>query len=127
MRIGFSARRRRITWIVLGAVLGAVLLGIASCAVIVGLALNAASDAVDPANNERTGLLDGSYVLKSNASVIINDQCAFTGEAFDARTEEQVSSSVTVVGSGLDCAYGSNTSLVSFDVESGIATIAQVR
>ena len=70
------------------------------CAVLVGVVFKSAGDAVDPANNAKTGLVDGSYLLTTNGSYAsVNDSCAL----------------------------GSDTSLVAFVVSGGQAAIVEVK
>lgn len=119
-------RKKRTGLIILGVILGILFLVIAGCAVFAGVLFKAAGDAVDPANNAKTGLADGSYTIQSNSSAVINDSCSFSGPAFDAESNK-VSDDVSVVGSGLDCALGTDTKLVEFTVTGGEATITSVQ
>ena len=119
-------KKRRTGLIILLVILGVLFVLIAGCAVLVGVVFNAASDAIDPVKNTQTGLVDGNYVLESSASVTVNDQCSFTGTAYDAATEQEVARTVTVVGSGLDCSLGTDTSIVVFTVVNGTADITDV-
>ena len=119
-------KKRRTGLIILLVVLGVLFVLIAGCAVLVGVVFNAASDAIDPAKNAQTGLVDGDYLLKPNSNLVVNDQCAFTGTAYDAATQEQVASTVTVVGGGLQCSLGTKTSIVAFTVSGGSAEIVDV-
>lgn len=119
-------KKRRTGLIILLVVLGVLFVLIAGCAVLVGVVFNAASDAIDPAKNAQTGLVDGDYLLKPNSNVVINDQCSFTGTAYDAATEQEAAGTVTVVGSGLECSLGTDTSVVAFTVAGGLADIVDV-
>lgn len=89
----------------------------------------AASESLDPANNTRTGLADGRYVMDPNVWLHVNNDCSFTGVPYSAETNEPGPSSVTVVGSGpQQCGPGgsSNNRVVTFTVTNGTATIESV-
>lgn len=120
-------RTLRISPMVLLIGAGVLLLVIAGCSAVVVVALNAAGSAIDPGRNRLTGLADGTYVLSKQSSVVIEDQCSFTGPVRDAGTGAPASESVTVVGSGSDCGYGTRTELVAFTVSGGTAEITAVR
>lgn len=120
------AKKRRTGLIILLVVLGVLFVLIAGCAILVGVVFNAASEAIDPAKNAQTGLVDGDYLLKPTSNVVINDQCSFTGTAYDAATQQEAASAVTVVGSGLECSLGTSTSVVAFTVAGGTADIVDV-
>lgn len=117
----------RVRLIVLLVVLGVIVLMVAGGIALVGVMLKFASSAIDPAANQQTGLADGSYVIRPNERVVVNDQCSFTGPAYEVRTEQQAAESVTVAGSGPDCIYRATTSLVAVTVRGGTAEITQVR
>ncbi|MBI1351327.1 MAG: DUF4190 domain-containing protein [Actinomycetales bacterium] len=91
------------------------------------LGVNAASDALDPVNNQRTGLADGSYVMDPSSWLHINDRCSFGGTPTNVSTGEVASSSVTVVGAGSAQCGIDNPSSVTFDVIGGVADITEVR
>jgi hypothetical protein len=119
-------KKKRTGLIILLVILGVLFVLIAGCALLVGVVFKAAGDAVDPANNAKTGLVDGSYTIQSNTSAIINDSCSFSGPAFDMDSNK-VSDDVSVVGSGLDCGLGSETKFVEFTVSGGVADITSVQ
>jgi len=82
---------------------------------------------VDPANNAKTGLVDGSYILTTNGSYAkVNDSCGFSGEVENAEGAV-VATDIRVVGSGEMCTLGSATSQVAFVVSAGQAEIVEVQ
>jgi hypothetical protein len=89
----------------------------------------AASESLDPANNSRTGLVDGSYVMDPSAYVSVNDRCSFTGIPVTDETNQPSTSAVTVVGEGpTQCGTGPGSpSVVRFTVSGGTATITSVQ
>ena len=121
--------KRRKTWlIVLIIVLAAVLLLVGGCAALVAFVFNKASDALDPANNTRTGLSDGAYLMEPTAQVKVNDSCSFTGVPYDTDGARVTSDTVTVVGSGpMQCGGSAgDISTVVFEVSGGVASIVAV-
>lgn len=119
-------KKKRTGLIILLVILGVLFVLIAGCALLVGVVFKAAGDSVDPAKNAKTGLVDGSYTIQPNTSAVLNDACSFSGPAFDMESNK-VSDDVSVVGSGLDCALGSDTQLVEFTVTGGQADITAVQ
>jgi hypothetical protein len=95
--------------------------------VLIVFGVNAASEAIDPANNSRTGLADGNYAMDPNTSLRINDRCSFGGTPIDVATGTPGSSSVTVVGRGpIQCAGEGTPNAVYFTVTGGVAEIVAV-
>lgn len=95
--------------------------------VLVVFGVNAASEAIDPANNSRTGLADGNYTMEPNTSLRLNDRCSFGGTPVEFETGTAASSSVTVVGQGpTQCAGEGTPSVVYFTVTGGVAEIVGV-
>lgn len=120
-------KKKRKGLIILLVILGILLVFGGGCAVLVGVVFKSAGDAVDPANNAKTGLVDGSYLLTTNGSYAsVNDLCAFSGEVKDGEGAV-VASDIRVVGNGEMCALGSDTSLVAFVVSGGQAAIVEVK
>ena len=120
-------KKKRKGLIILLVILGILLVFGGGCAVLVGVVFKSAGDAVDPANNAKTGLVDGSYLLTTNGSYAkVNDSCAFSGEVEDGEGAV-VASDIRVVGNGEMCALGSDTSLVAFVVSGGQAAIVEVK
>ncbi len=121
--------KKRKTWlIVLIIVLAAVLLLVGGCAALVAFVFNKASQAIDPANNSRTGLSDGAYLMEPTAQIKINENCSFTGVPYDTDGAKVTSDTVTVVGSGpMQCGgSAADISTVVFEVNGGVASIVAV-
>lgn len=116
--------KTRKTWlIVLIVILAVVLLVIGGCAAFFAVIVNKAAGAIDPQRNSQTGLADGAYLLKPTTSLVVNDQCSYSGTAYDA-SGTQVGSDVTVVGTNaLQCVGGSGARQVAFVVQGGVATV----
>ena len=92
--------------------------------VVLGVGIfRAAESSLDPANNTRTGLADGSYVMDPNGWVSVNDRCSFTGIAQNVETGQESAGSVTVVGQGpTQCGTGTGSpATVTFTVSAGTA------
>jgi hypothetical protein len=89
-----------------------------------------ASDAIDPANNGRTGLVDGTYAMSGpSTSLRIGDNCSFGGYVVNLDSGDESTSTVTVVGSG-DGECGTSTTdvtIVNFTVSGGQAQITGVQ
>ena len=110
-------------------IVGIVLSVIAAIVVVILVVFgaNAASNAIDPANNSRTGLADGNYAMEPNTSLRINDRCSFGGTPVEFESGTTASSSVTVVGEGpVQCAGDGTPSVVYFTVSGGVAEIVGV-
>jgi len=121
-----SRRTLRIRPVVILAVLGSLLLLIAGCTIVVRLLVRAADTMIDPTQNARTPLADGSYLLRPQTRVIVNGRCAFSGVAYDAAGQQVLADSVTVVGDGRTCVDAGQVTLVAFTVELGTAQIDRV-
>lgn len=104
------------------------LIGLVVFALVLAFGVQKASDSIDPANNSRTGLADGNYVMEPNTSLQIMERCSFGGTPVNVDTNESASSRVTVVGEGpIQCGSGSGTpDIVMFTVTGGVAEIAGV-
>jgi TM2 domain-containing membrane protein YozV len=89
-------------WLGIVGIILSVIGGIIFAAIVV-FGVNAASEALDPANNRNTGLSDGYYSMEPNTWIYIGDRCSYGGTP--TNSDGQVaSSSVTVVGEGgLQC------------------------
>lgn len=99
-------------------------IGVVIAIVLVVFGVKVASDAIDPARNSQTGLVDGTYVMEPNTSLRINDRCSFGGPVANAGTGESTGSSVTVVGEGsIQCAGSGTPDQVLFTVTGGVASI----
>ena len=118
-------RKKRKGLIILGVILAVFIGVIGGCAVLVAVVFNKASSSVDEALNAKTGLVDGSYTMNKNTSVVIGDRCSFSGEVFDM-DGAPVSNDVVVVGSGELCGLGPSANLVTFAVTGGQADILSV-
>ena len=120
-------KKKRKGLIILLVILAVFLVIGGGCAFLVGVVFKTAGNAVDPANNAKTGLADGSYILTTNGGYAsVNDSCGFSGEVENAEGAV-VASDIRVVGSGVMCALGSDTSLVTFVVSAGQAEIVEVQ
>ena len=115
-----------IAGLVIGVIAGFVLLFTGA------VVFNAATESMDPANNSRTGLADGRYVMDPNTSIVIMNDCSYSGLPYSADTNEPGPDNVTVVGSGpIQCPGGSTGSSVDvsrvwFTVTGGTASIDSV-
>lgn len=99
-------------------------IGIIIAIVVIAFGVKVASDAIDPAKNSQTGLVDGTYVMDPNTSLRINDRCSFGGPVADVSTGQSTGESVTVVGDGpTQCAGSGTPDQVLFTVAGGVATI----
>ncbi len=101
--------------------------------VISGAAIfNAATESLDPANNTRTGLADGRYVMEPDSFLFVLEDCSYSGRPFSADTNEPGPGDVTIVGTGpTQCPGGSSAitvevGKVSFTVTGGTASIDSV-
>lgn len=94
----------------------------------VGFFAKKVADSVDPANNSKTGLVDGNYEMTPNVSLTLSDKCSFSGPVVNVDTAESSANSVTVVGtSAAQCGSGTGTpSYVDFTVTGGVASIVGV-
>ena len=111
---------------IIGLVLSIV--GIVVTIALVAFGVNAASNAIDQANNERTGLADGNYAMEPNTSLRLNDRCSFGGVPYDVTTNQAGPASVTVVGQGpVQCAGSGTPDAVYFTVSGGVAEIVAVQ
>jgi len=121
---GLNTATRIIAWINIGVyiVVGVVFAIIAALGI--GIFAQVAST-VDPVTNTQTGLADGEYVMESNASLVINNECTFSGPVYTMN--EDLVKDTTVYGVGAECSLGTNTSLVYFSVTGGTARILDVR
>ncbi len=121
---GMNTATRIIAWINIGVyiVVGVVFAIIAALGI--GIFAQVAST-VDPVTNTQTGLADGEYVMESNASLVINNECTFSGPVYTMK--EDLVKDTTVYGVGAECSLGTNTSLVYFSVTGGTARILDVR
>ena len=63
--------------------------------------------------------------MESNASLVINNECTFSGPVYTMN--EDLVKDTTVYGVGAECSLGTNTSLVYFSVTGGTARILDVR
>ncbi len=113
-------------WLGIAGLILSVIGGIVVAALLV-FGVTAASDALDPANNQRTGLADGIYAMEPNTWLHVNDRCAFGGTPTSAETGEVASSSVTVVGEGSPQCDVRNPDTVVFVVLDGVAEITETR
>jgi hypothetical protein len=111
---------------IVGLILTAI--GIIVMMVVIGVGVKVASDALDPANNARTGLVDGNYGINPDASWRISDRCSFSGDAVNVDTNTTLSIKVTVVGQGpVQCGSDAYTpDVVYFTVTDGVASIVSV-
>jgi hypothetical protein len=121
---GMNTATRIIAWINIGVyiVVGVIFAIIAALGI--GIFAQVAST-VDPVTNTQTGLADGEYVMESNASLVINDECTFSGPVYTMN--EELVKNTTVYGVGAECGLGTSTSLVYFSVAGGTAKILDVR
>jgi hypothetical protein len=111
-------------------IIGIVISVIATIALVASGAwiFKAASESLDPINNTKTGLADGSYAMDPTANVHINDRCSFTGVAVSTETVAESAGSVTIVGQGpTRCGPGTRSPRVfAFTVSGGTAVITAV-
>ena len=124
------APKKSRTWlIVLLVLLGAGLLLFGGCAVLAVTVWNRASESLDPAQNERTGLPDGTYVMDPTAHVKVNDRCSYSGQPFPEGSSAADLPRVTVVGEGPRAcgSFDSDVGTVTFTVTDGTAEIVDVR
>ena len=102
-------------------------LGAIALAIIAIFGVNAASNALDVTNNQRTGLADGTYAMDPTSWLSINNRCSYGGTPASVDTGQSVSGSVTVVGEGAVQCGVDDPSLVVFVVSGGVAEIVEVR
>lgn len=122
---GMNTATRIIAWINIGVSI-AVGLFLAFFAVLgIGMFAQVAST-VDPLTNTQTGLSDGEYVMEPNGSLIINNECTFSGPVYTM--SQDLVKDATIYGTGsTECGLGTQTSLVYFVVTSGTAQILEVQ
>jgi len=121
--------RKRRTWVIVVVVLVAVgLLVLGGCAALVFTVFNKASDSLDPANNQNTGLADGRYSIRPTAYVRVQEDCSFTGTPYSFDSTPVPVDTVTVVGQGpIECGtFDDNADTVIFTVSGGVAQIVDV-
>jgi len=118
-------KKKRTGLIILGVILAVFVVVIGGCAVLAAVVFNKAGSSVDEAVNAKTGLVDGSYTMNKDTSVVIGDRCSFSGDVFDM-DGAPVSNDVVVVGSGELCGLGPSANLVTFSVTGGLADILSV-
>lgn len=121
---GLNTATRIIAWINIGVYIVAGVIFAIIAALGIGIFAQVAST-VDPVTNTQTGLADGEYVMESNASLVINNECTFSGPVYTMN--EDLVKNTTVYGVGAECSLGTSTSLVYFSVTGGTAKILDVR
>ncbi len=109
-----------IVGLVLSIIGGIILVGV------VGWGAAKVAETVDPANNAKTGLVDGDYLMEPDGYLWLNSRCSFSGPVVDAVGSSV--GSVTVVGeSAAQCGSGNATpDAVVFTVSGGVAAIVEV-
>ncbi len=111
---------------IVGAVLAVI--GIVVAVAVLVVTANAANSALEQANNARTGLTDGNYVMEPTTSLRVNDRCSFGGTPTNLDTGEVAGGRVSVVGAGaVQCAGTGTPDAVVFTVSGGVAAITSVQ
>lgn len=99
-------------------VIGGILFAVLASAGVIMVA-----SSVDMANNSKTGLVDGNYVMSPNGSVHINERCSYSGKVENVDTKA-VTKDILVAGEGpVECAATGTPKLVTFQVVGGVAKI----
>jgi len=124
---GMNKATRIVAWIniIFYAVFGVIIAIFAALGI--GFFASVASS-VNPTVNTQTGLSDGEYVMDTTSSLVINDECTFSGEVFAYdNLDGSPIKEATVYGQGpAECGLGTSTQGVYFEVVGGVAKIIEV-